>query len=219
VRIAGHLNGPPDAGHGGYVAGSLAVRLPGPGADVWLRAPAPLDTDLVERVSGGHIEIRDGEVLVAEADATEPVADPVPFVPLDQAEAAGQRYPGRQPNPYEMCFGCGRLRSDGLGIGPGPVRDSLVACVWHPRGRIAPEWVWTALDCATGWAWHLDSVRLVTGRLTGGMLDEVPLDPAGPYVVVAAPIRQSGRRYISSASLFTPGGHRVAAVRGTWIRV
>lgn len=219
MRIAGHLNGPPGAGHGGYVAGSLAVRLPGPGADVWLRAPAPLDTDLEERLEGGHIEIRDGEVLVAEADATAVLADPVPFIDLERARDAGQRYPGRAPNPYETCFGCGRARSDGLHIGPGPVTDGLVACLWRPRGRIAQEWVWTALDCATGWAWPLDSVRLVTGRLTGGMLDQTPLDPAGPYIVVAAQVQRSGRRYISAASLFTPGGHRVAAVRGTWISV
>ena len=49
MRIPRHLNGPPDSGQGGYVAGSLAVRLPGPGADVWLRAPAPLETDLEQR--------------------------------------------------------------------------------------------------------------------------------------------------------------------------
>lgn len=219
MRIAGHLNGPPDSGHGGYVAGSLAVRLTGRGADVWLRAPAPLDTELQLRRGDGHIEVWDEQILIAEADATDLRPDPVPFVPLEEAEEAGRHYPGAVPNRYETCFGCGRLRRDGLRIGPGPVGEGLVACVWRPRGRIAQEWVWTALDCATGWAWPLDSMPLVTGRLAGGLLGDTPLDPADPYVVVSARIHTSGRRHVSAASLFTAAGRRVAAVRGTWIGV
>jgi hypothetical protein len=217
VRIARELNGPPDAGHGGYVAGSLAVGLPGPGADVWLRAPAPLEVDLEERVTGEHIEIWRDDQLIAEADSVDVVADPIPFVALPQAQAAQQDFAGSVPNRYETCFGCGRLRDDGLGIHPGPVRDGLVACVWHPRGRIAPEWIWTALDCASGWAWPIGSRSLVTGRLAGGLLMDPPFDPAGPYVVVGAQLGQEGRKYFSGSALFTASGQRVAALRATWI--
>ncbi len=219
MRIARHLNGPPEAGHGGYVAGSLATRLPGAGADVWLRAPAPLETELAQRRVGDHLEFWDGPQLIAEADAAEVAVDPVPFVGLEPAAAAAKGFPGAVPNRYETCFGCGRLRTDGLGIGPGPVGKGLVACVWYPRGRVAEEWLWSALDCASGWAWPIGEVPLVTGRLSGGLVTDAPLDPADPYVVVAAQLEQTGRKYVSAAALFTAGGQRVAAVRGTWIRV
>jgi hypothetical protein len=94
----------------------------------------------------------------------------------------------------------------------------VVACVWHSRGRIAEEWVWTALDCASGWAWAIDEVPLVTGRLTGGLLTDAALDPADPYVVVGAQLQQAGRKYLSASALFTAGGLRVAGLRATWIR-
>jgi len=221
VRIPRHLNGPPDSGQGGYVAGSLAVRLPGPGADVWLRAPAPLETDLEQRRTDDHIGLWDGDRLIAEADAMDRVAaDPVPFVPLPQAEAASRGYPGQVvPAEYGTCFSCGWLRDDGLRIHPGPVRPGVVACVWHPRGRVAEEWVWSALDCVTGWAWPLGETLLVTGRLTGGLLVDEPLDPAGPYIAVGAQLQQEGRKHISAAALFTPGGLPVAAIRGTWLQL
>lgn len=219
MRIARHLNGPPDSGQGGYVAGSLAVRLDGPGADAWLRAPAPLETQLREVGDGRHMEFWDGQTLIAEASAVDVVPDPIPFIDIERARIAGRGYPGAVPNPYETCFSCGRVRHDGLGIGPGPVSDGLVACVWQPRGRVAKEWIWSALDCATGWAWPLQETALVTGRLTGGVLTDAPLDPADPYVVVAGQLESVGRRRISAAALFTTGGRRVAAVRGTWLEM
>jgi hypothetical protein len=217
MRIGAHLNGPPGAGQGGYVAGSLAVRLRGPGADVWLRAPAPLETDLREAGDDQHLELWDGVRLIAEADAVEVAVDPVPFVDLEQARAAGRHYPGAASDLYDGCFGCGHARPDGLRIGPGPVSEGLVACVYEPRGRVAPEWIWAALDCASGWAWPMHETPLVTGRLTGGMLEQEPLDPSGPYVVVAAQLERRGRRRISASAMFTAAGHRVAAVRGTWL--
>jgi hypothetical protein len=219
VRIDGRFNGPPHSGHGGYVAGSLAVRLPGPGADVWLRSPAPLDAELREEYDGTHLSVWADDVLVAEADPVEVNVDPVPFVRLEQAQDAQERFAGAVPNRYETCFGCGRLRDDGLRIHPGAVSEGLVACVWLPRGRVAQEWVWAALDCTSGWAWPIGEVDLVTGRLTGGMLDTEPLDPVGPYIAVGAQISSHGRKHISAAALFTPAGHRVAGVRATWLLV
>lgn len=219
MRIDPRFNGPPHSGHGGYVAGSLAVRSPGAGADVWLRAPAPLDTDLTERFDGTHLSVWDGDILIAEADPVQMSTDPVPFVRLEQAQAAQEGFPGAVPNQYETCFGCGRLREDGLRIHPGPVSEGLVASVWHPRGRVAEEWVWAALDCTSGWAWPIGDGNLVTGRLTGGMLESQPIDPVGPYIAVGAQLSSTGRKHISAAALFTPAGHRVASVRATWLLV
>ncbi len=218
MRIARTLNGPPGSGHGGYVAGSCAVRLPGQIADVWLRAPAPLEVDLKERRAGDHFEIWHDELLVAQADRAQVQPEPIPFVPLERATEAQRGFAGAVPNRYETCFGCGRLRSDGLGIHPGPAGKGVVACVWHPRGRVAEEWVWTALDCASGWAWPIGQADLVTGRLTGGMLVEEQLDPVGPYVVVGAQLGVSGRKHFSASALFTASGLRVASLKATWIR-
>lgn len=219
MRVARHLNGPPDSGQGGYVAGSLSVRLPGRGADVWLRGPIPLETDLAEPLTEQHIELRDGDRLIAEADAVEVVADPVPFVPLERARAASRDFAGAVPSVYNSCFSCGWERSDGLRVYPGPVAEGLVACVWEPRGLIAEEWIWSALDCVSGWAWPMVESPLVTGRLTGGILLDEPLDPVGPYVAVGVQLEQSGRKHISASALFTAGGLRVAAIRGTWLSI
>ena len=195
------------------------MRLPGPGTDVWLRAPAPLDTDLREQYEDTHLSVWDGDMLVAEADPVDLIVEPVPFVSLEQAHAAQAGFAGAVPNRYETCFGCGRLRDDGLRIHPGRVSDGLVACVWHPRGRVAEEWVSAALDCTSGWAWPIGDMSLVTGRLTGGLLDSEPIDPVGTYIAVGAQLSSQGRKHISAAALFTPAGHRVAGVRATWLLV
>jgi hypothetical protein len=176
-----------------------------------------LETDLREVGDDQHLELWDRDTLIAEADAAEVVADPIPFVDLERARDAGGAYPGADSALYNTCFGCGSAREDGLHIGPGPVSEGLVACVFEPRGRVAPEWIWAALDCASGWAWPMHETPLVTGRLTGGLLVEEPLDPAGPYVVVAAQLERAGRRRISASALFTAAGARVAALRGTWL--
>ena len=45
------------------------MRLPGSGTDVWLRSPAPLDTDLREQYEDTHLSVWDGEAAFpAEAD-------------------------------------------------------------------------------------------------------------------------------------------------------
>lgn len=216
--IPEYVNGPPGVGHGGYVAGALAALLGTGQADVFLRAPTPLGRDLRVAEEPDHVELFDEDLLLAEASMVDIPSDPLPFVGLSVALIAGQGYRGQGPNRYETCFGCGRLREDGLGVGVGPVTSRVSACVWHPRGRTATEWVWAALDCATGWAWPLDEVHLVTGRLQGEIADDpAGWDPAGPYVIVAGQIQQTGRKYLSAASVFSAGGQRLAWVRGTWI--
>lgn len=220
MKIPPHLNGPPGAGHGGFVAGHLSAILEHGHADVWLRAPAPLGVDLAVLRRDDAVVLRDGNTVIAEATVEPLTPDPLPFVGLAAAEQAAAGYPGVQHGPYSTCFGCGWSRTDGLRIGPGPAGRGLVACVWHPKGRRAEEWLWTVLDCGSGWAWPMHEKVLVTGRLHGTVeIAPEDLDPADPMVVVAAPLEHSGRKYTSAASLFTPNGLRVAAVRATWLEV
>ncbi len=65
LEIPNRFAGPPEMGHGGYVAGLLAGRTDG-AVQVTLRQPIPLDVDLeLVSLDGGHLELRrGGEVLV-----------------------------------------------------------------------------------------------------------------------------------------------------------
>ena len=47
VRIERRFRGPPTTGNGGYVAGLVAAALGGTDCTVTLKAPPPLDRDLV----------------------------------------------------------------------------------------------------------------------------------------------------------------------------
>ncbi len=66
LTIPSRFNGPPASANGGYACGLVAALLGGD-AEVTLRSPPPLDTPLVVSGDDGHIEVRDGETLVAEA--------------------------------------------------------------------------------------------------------------------------------------------------------
>ena len=109
---------------------------------------------------------------------------------LEQAHGAGGSA-GAVPNRYETCFGCGRLRDDGLRIHPGRVSDGLVACVVAPRGR-GGRGMGVGGSGPHQWLGPqpIGDMSLVTGRLTGGLLDSEPIDPVGPYIAVGAQTEQ-----------------------------
>jgi hypothetical protein len=76
----------------------------------------------------------------------------------------------------QNCFVCGPKRSpgDGLRIFPGPLQDkAYIAAIWIPdnslsdkKGNIRKEFVWSALDCPSGWAIVIEKMRfIVLGNL------------------------------------------------------
>ncbi len=65
MTIPRRFRGPPNSGNGGYVCGMLARHIAG-AAEVTLRAPPPLETELsVVEAGAGVWELRQGTAMIA----------------------------------------------------------------------------------------------------------------------------------------------------------
>jgi hypothetical protein len=215
-------------GHGGYVAGLLAPRIPGV-AQVTLRRPTPVGVPLWLVEDGSRWELRDGDDLIAEAEPAELHLD-VPSRPTVAAARVAEaespsRWDGQGVHP--ICFGCGLAREDdrGLGLGVGPVEVGgirQVAAVWCPPARFAdddgivdPHIVLAALDCPGAMAW------IVEGTFAG-LLGRIVAEQTGPvragvdHVVTGWRIEQDGRKLFSGTALATADGEVLARTRQTW---
>jgi hypothetical protein len=227
--------GLPGIPYGGYVAGVVAGVLGGASAEVRLRRPVPVGRALsLERVERELVELRDGDVVLAEG-ASKLLSLDVPLpVTRSEAEAATRRFPGFRHHPVPACFGCGHERAagDGLRIFPGPVVGRrLVAASWVPAaaladgaGRVPSELVWAALDCPELWALivHAPAAaasRVVTAALTTRL--EHPVLAGEPHVVMAWPIGRDGNAWLAGAAVIGPRGElcavgRQAAAMASW---
>jgi hypothetical protein len=215
--IPRRFNGPPDSANGGYAAGLVAGLLPGRRAEVTLRTPPPLDTALGVSRTQSHVDVLDGETLVAHAEAVEFDLEVPEPVSVEQAQTASQGYPGFREHAYSTCFVCGPDRDDGLGIHPGPVEGrELVAAAWTPPADVADELVWAALDCPSGWA--IDTFGR-EGVLLGRLAVRVLEPPRGgePHVVLGWPLGAEGRKRLAGSALVTADGRTVAFARSTWL--
>ena len=217
MRIPARFNGPPRSANGGYTCGLVAALLGGE-AEVTLRVPPPLERELRVVRADGRVELRDGETLVAQGERVlVDVEVPAP-VSVADAEAASTRYAGFAHHAYPTCFTCGPEREDGLGIYAGPVaeRDGVVASTWTPAEEPAPEVVWAALDCPSGWA--VDDFQR-EGVLLGRMAARVDRLPASdePLVVLGWRIGEEGRKRYAGSALTTVEGDVLARSRSTWI--
>ncbi|MGH3022691.1 MAG: hypothetical protein ACRDNI_03450 [Gaiellaceae bacterium] len=215
--VPGRYNGPPGSGNGGYTCGLVAALLGGE-AEVTLRTPPPLDCELDVVEEDGRVEVRDGETLVAEGERTTVAVEVPAPVPLAVAEAASARYAGFGHHAYPTCFTCGPERADGLGIYAGPVegRDGLVASPWKPPADVAPEIVWAALDCPSGWA--VDDFQregVLLGRMAARVL-HLPA-PGEPHVVMGWRVGEDGRKRYAGSAVLTADGEVLARSRSTWI--
>jgi len=217
VRIPARFNGPPRSANGGYTCGLVAALLGGE-AEVTLRVPPPLERELRVVRADGRVELRDGETLVAQGERVlVDVEVPAP-VSVADAEAASARYAGFAHHAYPTCFTCGPEREDGLEIYAGPVaeRDGVVASMWTPAEEPAPEVVWAALDCPSGWA--VDDFQR-EGVLLGRMAARVDRLPASgePLVVLGWRIGEEGRKRYAGSALVTAEGDALARSHSTWI--
>jgi hypothetical protein len=217
VRIPARFNGPPGSANGGYTCGLVAGLLGGE-AEVTLRVPPPLERELRVVHADGRVELRDGDTLIAEGERASVEVDVPSPVSLAEAEAASTRYAGLAHHAYPTCFTCGPEREDGLGIYAGAVagRDGIVAAPWTPAEEPAPEVVWAALDCPSGWAvddFQRDGVLL--GRMAA-RVDRLPV-PGEPHVVVGWRVAEEGRKRYAGSALTTADGEVLARSRSTWI--
>ena len=113
IVIERRFHGPPQSGHGGYTCGALAHELHG-GVPVSLCSPPPLERPLTNKHDGDErLLLRDGETILADAQANTLELDPPPHVELAAAHAAQSRCRGFAHHPFPTCFGCGPNRAEG----------------------------------------------------------------------------------------------------------
>lgn len=219
MRLPARQCGPPGSANGGVACGRLAAYLAAPVAQVTLRRPPPLDTDLRVDVTPGAVRLLDRDALVAEAVPGEVTVEPPGAVDLDAATAAAQRYAGLTGHPFPGCLVCGTEREppDGLGLRPGPVGRDHVAAVWTPADADRAV-VWAALDCPGGWAvGELPDRPMVLGRMAL-RLDAEP-QPGVPHVVQGWVVARDGRKTRTGTSLRTADGALLAVAEATWLAV
>jgi len=227
VMFPGRFNGPPGSANGGYACGVIAAHVPADLVEVTLRRPPPLDTALSIDHTGQRYEVRNGEDLIAVAEAAaEPIIpDPAVLdIPADAPPAlAAERH------PFPGCFTCGPQRAPGDGLRifarriPG---QTVLADRWTPDsslaaddGSVRPEIVWAALDCPGGWA-AFDQIPggvAVLGKMAAH-IERAP-NVGEPCVVIASSRRREGRKIDAHSALYTSAGELLAAARAVWIDV
>jgi len=237
MTIARRFRGPPNSGNGGYVCGMLARHIPG-AAEVALRAPPPLETQLdVIEVEAGRWELRQGTTTIAIGRATTLDVNRPEKATYDEAVEAEKRTPFK-PHQHllPMCFVCGpdRAAGDGLRLFAGPLarQDAVVFAVpWIPDpslaaadGLVAPEFVWSALDCPTAYVCQFDretrgftGVPLLLGTLSACIARRPR--PGERCVVTSWQTGSQGRRLFGEAALFGEEQNLLAVGRAIWVKV
>jgi len=240
IVIDKRYRGPPNSGNGGYVCGRLARHIAG-GAEVTLRAPPPLDRplDVVATVDGA-CELRDGAGVVAIGRPVR-IELAVPETATFEAARAAELLTPVKPHEHPLpgCFVCGpsRAAGDGLRIFAGPLpgrsrnASAVLAATWTPGpalaaedGFVAPEILWAALDCPTGYAANydresggFDRTPLLLGRMSA-RIDARPR-PGERCVITAWETGRDGRKRLAEAAVHGEAGTLLAVARATWIAV
>ena len=225
LAIPARFNGPPDSGHGGYSAGLAASLVEGP-AEVALRAPPPLETELVpERREDGSVALMDGDRVVLEARSTEVEVEPPPPVAFDDARAASaDSIFLSDRHPFPTCFACGpkRHEDDGLRLFAGPVADREVfAAGWTPAAEfgdraVDPLFVWAALDCPSS-APTMSGKTIVLASLAAALRQPVTIGE--PHVIGSWRISDEGRKHWNGVALWDADGGVCAVGRALWIEL
>lgn len=231
VTIPPRFNGPPESGNGGYVCGVTALLLGDGPAETTLRVPPPLDGPLTAHRTGDGVELRDGDAVVAESvPAAVDLELPAPVTPDEAARAvvAFDIEGYRSRHAFPTCFTCGpdRAPGDGLRIFPGMPDGGRARVMWPwvpasslaaADGLVAPEIVWAALDCPSGFAVMEPGTVHVLGRLAVA-IDRRP-NPGEDLVVAGWPIGREGRKGYGASAIWDAEGRLVARGRATWIRI
>jgi hypothetical protein len=217
----------------------LASHITG-SVEITLRAPPPLGQRLdVVAGPGQTVDLRLDATIVATGRPTHLDVADIPTASFAEAEDAARRTPYDEGNhKLPTCFVCGpaRVDGDGLRIFAGPLarradNNVAFASTWVPYldlagedDRVAPEFVWAALDCPTGYAGlgarHLGmsgDETILLGRMSA-RIDGRP-KPGDQCVVVAWPTGRDGRKLFSNSALLGRGGELLAVAQTTWLLV
>lgn len=230
VTIPERFNGPPGSANGGFTCGLLAGAIGARAAEVSLRMPPPLDTELHVSADADGGRLLSGDDVVAEAKALPGVdVEPPLTVSVDTARAASAEYPWYETHIYPTCFVCGpdRPAHDGLEIFAGPVEDdrTVYAAAWTPApewaapdGSVRDELVWAALDCPSAvpvMAAGTGITPAVLARLSASL--ERPVQSGEAHVVLAWALGGEGRKLHSASALVDADGAIVARALALWI--
>ena len=219
LTIPGRFNGPRDSGNGGYSCGLFASLIDGP-AEVSLRAPVPVDTELrgVPRDDGGA-DILDGDMLVATVEPAAELDLEVPeTVNLDEAREGSKLYRGVEDGPFSHCFVCGLARKDAFGVFAGEVEGKrVVASPWTPPaetaggdGTVADEFAWAVLDCPTYFAAYYGEDLEMSVLARQQVRIDGPVRAGEEHVVIAWPISTDGRKRLTGCALLSAEGETLA---------
>jgi hypothetical protein len=209
----------------------LARHIAG-AAEITLRAPPPLETELsVFEVGAGVWELRQGTATIAVGRGITLDIDRLERATYAEAVAAERRTPiTPHEHPFPMCFGCGtdRAPGDGLRLCAGPLipqnSRGAFAVPWIPdpsliatEGLIAPEFVWSALECPAAHVWLCDEKVFVLGRFSL-RIDRRPR-PSEQCVVTSWRSGREGRRLIAETALFGEDENLLAVGRAIFFVV
>ena len=231
IVVPRRFNGPPDSGNGGYTCGLVAGLVDGAIAEVSLRAPPPLETELAVEETDGGTQVTHGGTVVAQGRPADLELDlPDPVTPDAAAAASRAGYDSwAAGHPFPTCVICGPERGpgDGYCVFPGRLGDAdLYAASWTPDptlagddGLVRPECVWGALDCPTSApvANFGEGPPVVLARLTASL--ERPVQAERPHALVSWPIEIDGRKRHAGVALFDADGRLLASSRALWIEL
>lgn len=230
LTIPARFSGPAESANGGYTCGVVAGLLDAEVASVSLRAPPPLERLLEVVEDGDGVELRDGDMLIAEGVPDELLLD-VPDA-VAPAEAAAASEAGREQwcavHPFPTCVVCGPGRDpgDGMRLFPGELRDGVYATDWTPdrslddgAGLVRPECVWAALDCPTAApvANFGQGPAMMLARLTARL--GCPVKTGEAHALVSWPLEVDGRKRHGACALFDSDGRLLCASRALWIEL
>jgi hypothetical protein len=227
IRIDERFCGPPNSGNGGYVCGCLAKHMNGSVTAVRLSVPPPLGTELEVHNSEAGVALLDGDVVVAAARPAELSIEPPEPPSFGEAEAASRGFLGFTSHWFPSCFVCGpdRDEGDGLRIFPGPLDGSdRVAGPWIPasslasaKGAVAPEFLWSALDCPGAFAFAMPGRGVLLGELRVELMGEVAVGER--CVLLAWALDHQGRKHHTATALFGESGSCRGLGMATWIEL
>ncbi|MEM9036007.1 MAG: hypothetical protein AAGD18_15530 [Actinomycetota bacterium] len=230
VHLERRFQGPTERGQGGWTAHRFQ-RLIGEPVTLSLRAPVPLETDLVlvEQIDGWELVDPSGSEPVTVMTASPGLGDLPDAAPVTLDEAIEGRarfeYDGDH-HPVPRCFSCG-LQHDSMRVHGGPIGGDRYATDWTipgwaaDGGEVDSGALWAAIDCAA--AWYVCGSRGYKLSYTVQLAVEQlqPLEPGATYALVGwsgdGSAEWDGRKRHGASAAFAADGTLVARSRSFWV--
>ena len=226
INISSRFCGPIDSANGGYTCGILSNAIEGT-AEVTLRHPPPINKVMeIKQEEENYFVLYDQDRVIAEAKPAELELVPPRPPNIEVAELSTIKEEDIEDHYFPDCFVCGPKRrpGDGLRIFPGPVKDeAYIAAAWIPDNSLSDEkeyikneFVWSALDCPSGWAIVIEKMRfIILGRLVVQIYKRVK--PNKNFIVMGWKLSEEGRKIYAGTAIYSAEGELYAKGKATWI--